>query len=220
MNSEEPKLESGTSVPKGVVSRLSLYLRELQLLERVGEKTISSGKLGERLGFSDAQVRKDLGYFGQFGQPGVGYPCAELIHKIRVILGIDREWTVALVGVGNLGRALLGYRGFDSQGFRVVAAFDNDPAKIGTSVDGVPVHDLREVELIVHRQQIALGLIAVPAAVAQDIADRLVRGGVAGILNFAPMTLKLPENVSLVGVDLATELELLCFSVANNTNPR
>ncbi len=227
MNTEHPKPTadtstemSKTSVPKGVVNRLSLYLRELQIIERLGEKTVSSSLLGDRLGFTDAQVRKDLGYFGQFGQPGVGYPCAELIKAIRVILGIDREWTVAMVGVGNLGRALLGYKGFSAQGFRVVAAFDNMAAKIGTYCEGVPIYDIAELGKIVQEQQVVLGLIAVPASDAQTIADELVASGVAGILNFAPVTLKLPDNVSLVGVDLATELESLCFSVANRPNPR
>ncbi len=215
-----PPPTTSVAVPKGVVNRLSLYLRELQLIERLGEATVSSSMLGLRLGFTDAQVRKDLGYFGQFGQPGVGYPCGELIKEIRVILGIDREWTVAMVGVGNLGRALLGYRGFSLQGFRVVAAFDTDPAKIGTICEGVPIFDIAELGRIVREQQLVLGLIAVPAAEAQTIADELVTGGVAGILNFAPVKLKLPENVSLVGVDLATELESLCFSVANRMNPR
>ena len=171
-------------------------------------------------GFTDAQVRKDLAYFGHFGYPGIGYRCQELIEAIRRILGTDREWTVAMVGVGNLGQALLGYRGFASQGFRVIAAFDSDPAKAGRSVNGVPVFPLDHLGQMVREREIPLGLIAVPAPSAQLAADQLVEAGVAGILNFAPVTLSLPEHVSLVGVDLATELEQLCFSVANRLRNR
>ncbi len=203
------------SVPKAVVNRLSLYLRELQHLLRDGKATVSSSQLGKLLGFTDAQVRKDLAYFGHFGHPGVGYRCDELISAIREILGTDRQWTVAMIGVGNLGRALLGYKGFPSQGFRIVAAFDADQAKVGHILEGVPVRPLEDLEHTVRSEQVTLGVLAVPADAAQPVADRLVAAGVAGILNFAPVTLSLPAEISLVGVDLATELEQLCFSVAN-----
>lgn len=203
------------SVPKAVVNRLSLYLRELQHLLRDGKATVSSSQLGQVLGFTDAQVRKDLAYFGHFGHPGVGYRCDELIEAIRSILGTDRKWTVAMVGVGNLGRALLGYRGFASQGFNIVAAFDADASKVGQTLEGVPIRSLQDLEATIRSEEVTLGVIAVPAPAAQDVADRLVAAGVAGILNFAPVTLSLPAEVSTVGVDLATELEQLCFSVAN-----
>lgn len=205
-------------VPKAVVSRLSLYLRELHHLIAGGHATTSSGRLGQQLGFSDAQVRRDLAYFGHFGQPGVGYRCDELIGAIRSILGTDREWRVAMIGVGNLGQALLGYRGFASQGFTIVAAFDVDQTKTNREVGGVPVYSLDDLAEVVRDKQIELGLVAVPANTAQQAADRLVAAGVAGILNFAPVTLNLPDHVSHVGVDLATELEQLCFSVANRSN--
>jgi redox-sensing transcriptional repressor len=207
--------DSAKVVPKAVVSRLSLYLRELHHLIAAGNATTSSGQLGQQLGFRDAQVRRDLAYFGHFGQPGVGYRCDELVAAIRKILGTDREWRVAMVGVGNLGRALLGYKGFGSQGFRIVAAFDVDLAKTGNKIEGVPVYSLDDLPQQVREQQIELGLVAVPATAAQHAADRLVAAGVSGILNFAPVTLNLPDRVSHVGVDLATELEQLCFSVAN-----
>jgi len=203
------------AVPKAVVNRLSLYLRELQHLLRDGKATVSSSQLGKLLGFTDAQVRKDLAYFGHFGHPGVGYRCDELISAIRTILGTDRQWKVAMVGVGNLGRALLGYRGFASQGFQIVAAFDADTSKVGQILDAVPVRPLEELEATIQTESVTIGLIAVPAKHAQQVADRLVSAGVSGILNFAPVTLSLPEEVSIVGVDLATELEQLCFSVAN-----
>jgi len=205
----------GAAVPKAVTNRLSLYQRELQHLIREGRDTISSSELGRLLGFTDAQVRKDLAYFGQFGHPGIGYRCEELIQAIRGILGTDHDWPVAMVGVGNLGRALLGYKGFCQQGFHLVAAFDVDPEKIGTSVEGISIYDLQDLSQLVAEKKIRLGIITVPAAAAQTVADRLVRAGVEGIVNFAPVTISLPEHVSLVGVDLAIELEQVTFSVVN-----
>lgn len=201
--------------PKAVVSRLSLYLRELEHLVREGHSTISSSQLGARLGFTDAQVRKDLAYFGHFGYPGIGYRCEELIAEIKRIMGTDQQWSVALVGVGNLGRALLGYRGFQQRGFRLVAAFDTDPSKIGAIIEGVTVYHLDQLPDIARTEQIRLALIAVPAPHAQVVADRLVAVGVEGVLNFAPMTISLPEHVTQIGVDLAIELEQLSFSVVN-----
>jgi redox-sensing transcriptional repressor len=198
-----------------VVTRLSLYLRELQHLVDEGAQTTSSSQLGERLGFSDAQVRKDLAHFGNFGHPGIGYRCDELISEIRRILGTDRRWSVALVGVGNLGRALLGYRGFESQGFSLAAAFDSDSAKVGTVVEGVEILPIEQLAQVVAARRIELGLVAVPAAFAQGAADQLVAAGVGGIVNFAPVTLALPEGVSQVGVDLARELEQVAFAVAS-----
>jgi len=202
-------------VPKAVVNRLSLYLRELQHLLRDGHETTSSNQLGGVLGFSDAQVRKDLAYFGHFGYPGIGYRCDELIAAIRRILGTDRGWPVAMVGTGNLGRALLGYKGFGNQNFRIVAAFDTDPEKIGQAIDGVRVHHLDELAEVVAQHRIKLAMIVVPAPAAQAVADRLVAAGVEGIVNFAPVTILLPEHVSHVGVDLAIELEQLSFAVVN-----
>lgn len=210
-----PAAAERRDVPNVVVNRLSLYLRELQHLVREGRATISSSQLGKLLGFTDAQVRKDLAYFGHFGHPGIGYRCSELIDEIRSILGTDRQWTVTLVGVGNLGRALLRYRGFAAQGFRVVAAFDVDPRIVGTKVEGIPVHSLDRLAEVIRQQRIQIALITVPAAEAQLVADRLVDAGISGIVNFAPVTISLPNDVSLVGVDLATELEQLAFSVAN-----
>jgi len=204
-------------VPKAVVSRLSLYLRELQHLVRDGHETTSSSQLGRVLGFTDAQVRKDLAYFGHFGYPGIGYRCDELIAAIKRILGTDQQWPAALVGVGNLGRALLGYKGFQQRGFRIVAAFDTDASQVGSEVDGVAVYDLERLSEVAAVHRIRLGMIAVPSNAAQTVADRLVRVGVEGILNFAPVTISLPESVSLVGVDLAIELEQLAFSVAKRS---
>lgn len=207
-------------VPAIVVSRLSLYLRELQHLVRAGRATVSSSQLATLFGFTDAQVRKDLAYFGHFGHPGIGYRCDELIAEIRRILGTDRQWRVTMVGVGNMGRALLRYKGFIAQGFCIVAAFDRDPRVVGTAVENIPVYDIRQLAEIVGKEQIQLGMITVPAVEAQHAADQLVAAGISGIVNFAPVALSLPEDVALVGVDLTTELEQLAFSVANRANSR
>lgn len=202
-------------VPKAVVSRLSLYLRELQHLVRDGQETTSSTQLGKLLGFTDAQVRKDLAYFGQFGYPGIGYRCSELIEAIKRILGTNHPWSLAIVGLGNLGRALVGYRGFQQQGFHIVAAFDIDPQKVGGSIEGIPIYHLDNLALVVQQKKLRLAIIAVPAAAAQKVADALVAAGIEGILNFAPVTLNLPRHVQTVGVDLAIELEQLSFAVVN-----
>jgi len=209
------ELPSDATVPKVVVSRLSLYLRELQRLQAAGQETISSGQLGTLLGFSDAQVRKDLGFFGQFGYPGVGYRCEELIRAMRDILGTNQSWNVAMVGVGNLGQALLGYRGFGRQNFTIVAAFDADPAKVGQTVQGLTIQPVEDLPETVRDKQVRLGMIVVPAQRAQEAADLLVAAGVEGIVNFAPVTLTLPPHVQNVGVDLAIELEQLSFAVTS-----
>jgi redox-sensing transcriptional repressor len=205
---------SELQVPKAVVSRLSLYLRELQHLVRDGHETTSSTQLGGKLGFTDAQVRKDLAYFGQFGYPGIGYRCSELIEAIKKILGTNQAWPVAIVGLGNLGRALMGYKGFQHQGFQIVAAFDVDPAKVGQSVEGIQIFDLADVGRVSKERGIRLAIIAVPGVAAQKVADALVAAGIEGILNFAPVTLN-PKQVQTIGVDLAIELEQLAFAVAN-----
>ncbi|HZL91696.1 MAG TPA: redox-sensing transcriptional repressor Rex [Pirellulaceae bacterium] len=210
-----PEQSADGQVPKAVVSRLSLYLRELQRLLRDGHETISSTQLGKMLGFTDAQVRKDLAYFGQFGYPGIGYRCPELVAKIKEILGTNHAWPLAIVGLGNLGRALLGYRGFTHQGFRVAAAFDVDAAKVGRQFEGIPVYHLDQVGEIIPQLQIRLAIIAVPAPAAQKVADAVVSAGVDGILNFAPVTITVPKHVQLEAVDLAIELEQLSFAVVN-----
>lgn len=201
--------------PKAVISRLSLYLRELQHLVREGHETTNSTQLGRRLGFTDAQVRKDLAYFGQFGYPGIGYRCGELITEIRRILGTNSPSPIAIVGIGNLGRALLGYRGFEQQGFRIVGAFDVDQTKVGAVVDGIRVYHLDELSVKARSWGVKLAILAVPAAAAREVASRLVAAGIEGIMNFAPVTLPLPQEVCCVGVDLAIELEQLSFAVVN-----
>jgi redox-sensing transcriptional repressor len=212
---QQGDVPSDATVPRVVVNRLSLYLRELQRLEAAGQETISSGQLGTLLGFSDAQVRKDLGFVGQFGYPGVGYRCDDLIRAMRDILGTNRSWSVAMVGAGNLGQALLGYRGFGRQNFTITAAFDADRVKVGKVVQGIRIQPLEELADTIQRKGIRLGMIVVPAERAQEAADLLVTAGVEGIVNFAPVTLTLPPHVEVVGVDLAIELEQLSFAVTS-----
>lgn len=213
-NEEKDEItRSLASVPKAVVARLSLYLRELQILLRQGCETVSSIQLGKVLGFTDAQVRKDLAFFGQFGYPGIGYRCAELVNEIKKIMGTDRQWSVALIGCGNLGRALLGYRGFHQKGFKIVAAFDIDPAKTESDFEGIPVFDIDEMPKLAIEHQIRLAILAVPANAANEVAEKVSSAGIQGILNFAPVTLNPIDGVSAVGVDLAIELEQLCYSV-------
>lgn len=210
--------ESTSAVPKAVISRLSLYLRELQHLLRNDEETTNSARLGQLLGITDAQVRKDLAHFGQFGYPGIGYRCEELASRIKTILGTDREWPVALVGVGNLGQALLGYKGFNDQGFRISVAFDLAPSKVGSQIAGIPVFHLDRLPEIVSREKIQLAILAVPSDTAQSVADQLVAAGISGILNFAPVTITSSGDVAVVGVDLAIELEQLSFAVVKQAD--
>jgi redox-sensing transcriptional repressor len=192
---------------------VSLYLRQLEAYQRQGCTTVSSNQLGAPLSIKNAQVRKDLAFFGQFGHPGIGYRIDELIDALRHILGIDHDWPLALVGLGNLGRALLRYRGFRARGFPIVALFDNDPAKIGEDYDGLVVEPIESFHKTAALRKISLALLCVPADAAQRVADLLVTGGIRGILNFAPVPLVVPPHVNLVAVDLSIQLENLAYKV-------
>lgn len=200
-------------IPSPAVRRLSLYLRQLEAFQRKERRTISSKQLGESLGFTDAQVRKDLAYCGQFGHPGIGYRVDDLIANVRHILGTDKKWNVLLVGAGNLGRALSTYRGFEPKGFRLVALFDTDPAKIGHKQGSFTIQPLSDLAAVVKEKQVQLAIIAVPADAAQDVADMVVDAGVRGLLNFAPVSLNVPGDVALSTVDVAVQLEQLSFQL-------
>jgi redox-sensing transcriptional repressor len=200
-------------IPNPAVRRLSLYLRQLEAFKRKDRRTISSKQLGESLGLTDAQVRKDLAYFGQFGHPGIGYRVDDLIAEVRRILGTDKTWSVLLVGAGNLGRALLAYKGFASKGFRLVAVFDNDAAKQGKKYGPLSIQPLSDLEETVRQHGIRLGIIAVPADGAQEVADQLIDAGVRGLLNFAPTSINVPAQVAVNSVDLAVQLEQLSFQI-------
>ena len=197
--------------PNAVVGRVSLYLRQLESFQSQGILTVSSSQLGAALAINDAQVRKDLAFFGQFGYPGIGYRIDELITALQRILGIDREWPLALIGLGNLGRALLKYRGFRNRGFRIVALFDSDPHKIGSDFEGMTVRSLDTLAEVIVQQNISLAVLSVPAEAAQHVADQLVASGILGIFNFAPMPLIVPASVSIVAVDPSVQLEHLAY---------
>lgn len=206
------------NIPEPAVRRLSLYLRQLESLLARKRKTVSSRQLGEALGLSDTQVRKDFAYFGQFGHPGIGYRVEELIARVRRILGTDKVWKVLLVGMGNLGRALVSYRGFSKKGFRVVAAFDSDERIVGTAVgatEELVVQPMSELAATIGKRNIRLAILAIPADSAPDVARQVQRAGVRGILNFAPVTLH-EADCAVAEVDLAVHLEQLSFRLASD----
>ena len=183
------------------------------MLHREGASKVSSRLLGDALGVTDAQVRKDLAYLGNLGQPGIGYDAPELIAAIRHALGIDRTWPTVLVGVGNLARALLRYQGFVERGFRFVALFDADPTKIGLTIEGLTVRGLEEMPAVLAAAKVELGVLTVPSQAAQSVAEALAAAGIRGVLNFTPQVLRLPAEISVVSVDLTVQLEQLAFLV-------
>ncbi len=212
----QDKQQNKKKVPESTIPRLSLYLREVTELSKVNIKTISSAELGERTNLSDAQVRKDLGYFGQFGVSGAGYSVVDLKKALEKILGRDNKLNVAIIGAGHLGSALLAYPGFKKHALDIVAAFDADKTKIGIEFEGVKIRSIEDLPMAVNKQNISIGIIAVPAGEAQGVADILVKSGVECILNFAPASLNVPENVKVKDVDLSRELETLAYYLANN----
>lgn len=193
------------------MARLPLYYRALLEIDEHQRPTVSSEQLAALAGVNAAKVRKDLSYLGSYGTRGVGYDVAELIDEITHELGLTQDWPVAIVGLGNLGRALANYRGFGARGFRVVALVDADAEKVGTRVGDLGIESIDDLDAIVADRDVAIGVIATPAGVAQDVTDRLVEAGVGSILNFAPAVVTVPDTVSLRKVDLAIELQILSF---------
>jgi redox-sensing transcriptional repressor len=198
-------------LPEATIARLPEYLRALHHLSEAGAETISSGGLAASAGVNSAKLRKDLSHLGSYGTRGVGYDVALLIDQIEYILGLDQRRAVCLVGVGNLGHALAGYDGFASRGFRIVALFDADPARVGERLNGMTVRHIDELGRVAAEESLAIGVIATPASAAQAVADELVAAGVTSILNFAPCVLSVPANVDVRKVDLAIELQILSF---------
>ena len=199
-------------IPEATVHRLPIYGRVLHLMEDEGLSIVSSATLASRCGFNPAQIRKDLAYFGGFGIRGLGYRVHELRDALRRILGVARVWRVALVGAGNLGSALLAYRGFAKLGFKIVAILDKDPARTRLGrLKNTEVLAMEALSEVVRKRDIQIGIIAVPAESAQEVADRLVKAKVSAILNFAPIRLDVPEDVKLRNVDLGLELEGLAY---------
>ena len=203
-----------TKISDSAVRRLSIYLRLLRDLGDQGVVLVSSRELAERAGATSAQVRKDLSLFGSFGKRGRGYSVAELAGTLEEILGLRRHWRVALVGVGKIGTALLGYQDLNRRGFEVVAAFDTATGKVGDRQFGVRISPLSNLKAIVRERDVEIGIIATPPEAAQDVAERLAEAGVVAILNFAPVKLDVPAGVSLKTMDVAMELEGLSFQLA------
>lgn len=200
-------------IPEATIIRLSVYSRHLTEVDRKGIITTSSGDIADGVGVSPAQVRKDLAYFGEFGTRGVGYNVKDLRQNILRILGLSVDWSVTLVGVGNLGLALSSYKGFSERGFIITSIFDSDPTKIGTLIGNVEVLPIEQLEVVVKQNRTQIGIVAVPAVAAQEIADQLIKAGVQAILNFAPVVLNVPPEIELRNVDLVVNLEVLTFNV-------
>jgi len=202
---------SDRHIPEATVARLPVYLRSLLEVSAQGTETISSETLAEMAGVNAAKVRKDLSYLGSFGTRGVGYDVQYLVFQMSAELGLNQDWPVVVVGVGHLGHALANYGGFGERGFPIAALVDADPALVGTRIGDLVVHDMADLDAVVREHGIAVGVITVPAAAAQDVADALVAAGVHAIVNFAPAMVTVPDDVSLRKVDLAVELQILSF---------
>jgi len=201
-------------IPEATVVRLSYYSRYLAQLANEGILTISSEDIARGTGVSSAQVRKDLAYFGEFGTRGVGYNVRELYSHIMRILGLNTSWKVVIVGAGKLGSALAVYKGFEQRGFKIVAIFDNSPERIGKSLGHLTIESVADMVRRIEDEKIEIGIITVPAAVAQDVTDIMVKAGIKAILNFSPRVLKVPEEVILRNVDLSVNLEVLSFNLS------
>ena len=202
-------------IADSTVRRLLLYLRFLEESTNRGLVTISSDELARRGGTTSAQVRKDLSFFGSFGKRGLGYSVPELTESLREILGLRRDWQVIIVGAGKIGTALAQYRGFRQRGFRVTAVYDRDPKKIGTRWDALTVRDMADIERDIQREHPDIAVLTTPADEAQVVVDRLVSAGVRALLNFAPIQLQVPPDVTLRNVNMAMELEGLSFALTN-----
>lgn len=202
-------------IADSTVRRLSLYLRFLEESAQRGLVTISSDELARRGGTTSAQVRKDLSFFGSFGKRGLGYSVPELTSSLREILGLRHDWQVIIVGAGKIGTALAQYKGFRQRGFRVIAVYDRDPKKIGTKWDSLTVRDMDTIEQDVTKEKPDIAVLTTPAEEAQNVVNMLVRAGIRAVLNFAPIQLQVPPEVTLKNVNMAMELEGLSFALTN-----
>jgi redox-sensing transcriptional repressor len=206
-------------IPEVVIARLPVYYRLLSRMRDEGRSVVSSRELGEALGVTPAQIRKDLSYFGRFGKQGRGYAVQRLTEELRVILGLDQRWKLVLVGIGRLGRAIASYRGFDPQGFDIVAVYDADPAVVGALVEGHAVRDVRELERDLEGAAADIGIVAVPAEHSQKVIDTLVRGGVRAILNYAPRAVQVPDGVELRQIDPVIAMQSMTYHLTRNLAP-
>jgi redox-sensing transcriptional repressor len=202
-------------IPNETIRRLPIYLRGLAMMTQQGIRSVSSSKLAEFVNLNSWQIRKDFSYFGDFGTRGVGYDIENLSRQIRKILKIDAVHKTVLVGVGNLGSAILAYQGFEPYGFCITAAFDNDPAKIGTRIKNIAIKDVKRLDTL-DAQQADLAIIAVPEQAAQEVADALVKAGIKGILNFSPRRITVPKKVKVITIDIATDLARLPYYIPSS----
>ena len=200
-------------IPDIVVGRLPLYLRSLQRMSQEGRKVTSSQELGERLGISAAQIRKDLSQFGEFGKQGTGYQIGFLMEQLSQILHVDRVWDMAVIGAGDVGHAVTQYQGFSDRGFRVTMILDKDPIKIGIQINGFVVQDTANMEKVIQENGLKIAMIAVPAEAAQKVADQLVEAGVCAILNYAPISLNVPVDVRVQYIDPAIHLQRMTYYI-------
>ena len=207
----DDEIRSSTDAPEVVVQRLPLYVRVLAQFDVTGAEMVSSEQLGTQLQMTPAQIRKDLSYFGRFGKQGRGYNVKRLSQELRSILGLNRQWNAGLVGVGRLGRAIIAYPGFKPEGFHVVAAFDEDPSVVGSSVGGIDVRPIEQIKETVAELGIHIGIVAVPAANAQSVFDALVESGIKAILNYAPVAPQVPLDVKVRGVDPVLALQSMTY---------
>jgi redox-sensing transcriptional repressor len=198
-------------IPDVIIARLPLYLRALQHMDEKGLKSTSSQELGEKLGISAAQIRKDISQFGEFGKQGTGYAIPFLLDKLREILKVDRLWDVIIVGSGDMGHALARYQGFADRGFNVVMIFDNDKEKVGEKIGDLTVEDSADLVEKVKTAGIKIAMLTIPASAAQDITDKLVEAGVKAILNYAPISLSVPNDVKVQYIDPATHLQRMTY---------
>lgn len=206
-----PANPAGRQLPAATVARLTLYLRALNTILGEGVERVSSEELAEAVGVSSTNVRKDLSHLGSYGTRGVGYEVQYLSRHISAALGLTQDWRVAIVGAGNLGRALARYTGFESRGFDVVALLDADQLLVGNEIGWLRVSDVKDLETVLQRTRANMVVLALPAAAAQGICDRVVAAGVHSILSFAPVVLQVPPHVNLRKVDMATELQILAY---------
>ena len=198
-------------IPEVVIDRLPLYYRLLARLEDEGRTVISSQELGGELGVTPAQIRKDLSYFGRFGKQGRGYSVHRLAEELRQILGLDTRWRVAVVGIGRLGRAIASYPGFEGQGFDIVSLYDASPSLVGSEIEGKQVRDVAELEEDLRVRPVEIGIVAVPAEVAQDVVDTLVESGVGAILNYTPRRVQVPRQVELRHINPVLFLQSMTY---------
>jgi redox-sensing transcriptional repressor len=213
-------MNGSMKIPKATITRLSLYCRQLELLEFDGYRMVSSEKLAWLCQVNPPQVRKDLGYFGEFGVRGVGYDVRDLMFEIKKILAVNRDWNMGIVGIGNLGSALLQHQNFPTRGFNFVAAFDSDPEKIGKSLPpGLVIKDVKDLQGAVEESNIEIGVIATPAVVAQDVADLFLEANVNALINFSPTQIHVPEGCLVENIDFTIKLDILTYKLKHEMRP-